>query len=241
MKRIVVSASLLLALHADGAKIHITGPDERQVEFGDGTTAFATLSGGEGCINSTVNVYAPDFVDTGGVSMKDLVSLVAVLAADLEETKARIAAVERVNGMVPPPLLPPSSPPASPLPPLPPPPSPSPPPVDPISGCTAHSNMVSGYIVRVCEGAQGSFFARGHQHGRRATARCWRRCLCHKQLPQRWSWSRWRRLCRNVFHLSRCAFGRGWCGWYNDQQPRKQWWRHHGLRASCQRWRRRWR
>lgn len=45
MKRIVVWASIQYAVHVDGATIHVTGPDERQVEFGDGTMSFATLSG----------------------------------------------------------------------------------------------------------------------------------------------------------------------------------------------------
>ena len=64
MKRIVVWACILYKAHIDGATIHVTGPEERQVEFGDGTTSFATLSGGEGYINSTVMVNAPDFTTT---------------------------------------------------------------------------------------------------------------------------------------------------------------------------------
>jgi len=59
MKRIVVWTSVLYAGYVDGATIHVTGPDERQVEFGDGTTSFATLSGGEGFLNSTVNGECP--------------------------------------------------------------------------------------------------------------------------------------------------------------------------------------
>lgn len=72
MKRIVAWASIQYAAHVDGATIHVTGPEERQVEFGDGTTSFATLSGGEGYINSTVSVYAPDFVTASGVSVDAL-------------------------------------------------------------------------------------------------------------------------------------------------------------------------
>eukprot|EP00325_Prymnesiales_sp_UTEX-LB-985_P002847 CAMPEP_0174706470 /NCGR_PEP_ID=MMETSP1094-20130205/9305_1 /TAXON_ID=156173 /ORGANISM="Chrysochromulina brevifilum, Strain UTEX LB 985" /LENGTH=42 /DNA_ID= /DNA_START= /DNA_END= /DNA_ORIENTATION= len=42
----------MYAANVDGATVHITGPDDRQVKFGDGYTSFATLSGGEGYINS---------------------------------------------------------------------------------------------------------------------------------------------------------------------------------------------
>ena len=38
---------LQYAAHANGANIHITGPEEREVRFGNGITSFATLSGGE--------------------------------------------------------------------------------------------------------------------------------------------------------------------------------------------------
>ena len=62
MKCIVVWASIQYAAHVDGATIHVTGPEERQVEFGDGVNEFATLSGGPGFLNSTVNVYMPQIL-----------------------------------------------------------------------------------------------------------------------------------------------------------------------------------
>mmetsp|Transcript_83144 Transcript_83144/g.166037 ORF Transcript_83144/g.166037 Transcript_83144/m.166037 type:complete len:105 (-) Transcript_83144:329-643(-) len=76
MKRIVVWASIQYAVHVNGATIHVTGPDERQVEFGDGTTSFATISGGEGFINSTVTVNAPDFATMTGTSVNEMMTLI---------------------------------------------------------------------------------------------------------------------------------------------------------------------
>ena len=53
-------------MHVNGAAVHITGPNERLLEFGDGDTSFATLSGGEGFISSSVTLHAPRFVTTSG-------------------------------------------------------------------------------------------------------------------------------------------------------------------------------
>ena len=112
MKRfIAVWASVQYAVHVDGATVHVTGPDERQVEFGDGTTSFATLSGGEGFINSTVTVNAPDFVTMTGTSVNEMMTLI-------RDQQAKIKALEKFVGM-----MPPSAPPAYILPPPPPPPS----------------------------------------------------------------------------------------------------------------------
>ena len=69
MMRIAVWAFVHYAMPVDGATIHVTGPEERQVEFGDGTTSFAVLSGGEGFINSTVTLHAPDFATMEGTSV----------------------------------------------------------------------------------------------------------------------------------------------------------------------------
>jgi len=115
VKHIVVWASIQYAAHVDGATVHVTGPDERQVEFGDGTTSFATLSGGEGFINSTVNVYAPDFVTSTGGSVIDLWALVLQTQAQVASQQGEIEALKVFVGMLPPSLPPPSSPPAHPL------------------------------------------------------------------------------------------------------------------------------
>ena len=89
MKRIVVSAFILYIAHVDSATIHVTGPDHRQIEFGDGTNAFATLSGGEWFLNSTVTVNAPNFVTVAGVSLNEMIALirdqqVAIIAQQAE-------------------------------------------------------------------------------------------------------------------------------------------------------------
>ena len=53
---------LAITISCLGVSIHVSGPDERKIEFGDGVNAMATLSGGTGYINSTVNFNAPDFI-----------------------------------------------------------------------------------------------------------------------------------------------------------------------------------
>lgn len=87
---IVIWASIQYAALVDGATIHVTGPDERQVEFGDGTTSFATLSGGEGYINSTVTVYGPDFVTMTGASVNEMMTLIRELQATVASQQARL-------------------------------------------------------------------------------------------------------------------------------------------------------
>ena len=119
MKRIVVLAFIQYVVHVDGATIHVDGPDERQVEFGDGTTSFATLSGGEGFINSTVTVNAPNFVTMAGSSVSEMVSLIRENQATIVSQQAEIEALKQFVGMMP---SPPKSPPPPPLPPAPPPP-----------------------------------------------------------------------------------------------------------------------
>jgi len=99
MKRIVTWASILYAAHIDGATIHVTGPDERQVEFGDGTTSFATLSGGEGYINSTVTVYAPDFVTVSGASLNEIMALVRAQQTIIVTQQVEINALKEFVGM----------------------------------------------------------------------------------------------------------------------------------------------
>jgi len=127
MKRIVVWTSIFYAGYVDGATIHVTGPDERQVEFGDGTTSFATLSGGEGFINSTVTVTAPDFVTMTGTSMNEMMALirqqqVALIAQQAELNVIRAACTPAPSGPPPSgPQSPPANPSRPPLPPAPPP------------------------------------------------------------------------------------------------------------------------
>jgi len=114
MKLIVVWASIQYAAHVDGARIHVTGPGERQVVFGDGTTPFATLSGGEGFINSTVTMNAPDFVTMTGASVNEMMALIRDQQATIASWQADIEALKRFVGMMPPsatPALPPAPPP----------------------------------------------------------------------------------------------------------------------------------
>ena len=100
MKCIFVWASIQYAAHVDGATIHVTGPEERQVEFGDGTNVFATLSGGPGFLNSSVNVNAPDFVTASGVSVDALGRrLEATDAATIASQQATIAALSQQIGV----------------------------------------------------------------------------------------------------------------------------------------------
>ena len=103
MKRfIAVWASVQYVAHVDGAMIHITGPDERQLDFGDGTTSFATLSGGEGYINSTVTVNAPDFVTMSGASVNEMMTLIREQQTTIESQQVEIAALKQFVGMMPP-------------------------------------------------------------------------------------------------------------------------------------------
>ena len=107
MKRIAVWATVQYAVHVDGATIHVTGPDERQVEFGDGTNAFATLSGGPGYLNSTVTVYAPGFVTMTGTSVNEMMALVRDQQAAIVSQQADIEALKQFVGMMPPSVPPP--------------------------------------------------------------------------------------------------------------------------------------
>ena len=112
MKCIVVWASIQFGAHVDGATIHVTGPDERQVEFGDGTTSFATLSGGEGFINSSVTVNSPDFVTTTGTSVNEMMALIREQQTAIIAQQAEISALKQFVGIGrPAPSLPPSAPP----------------------------------------------------------------------------------------------------------------------------------
>ena len=95
MKHIVVLALMQYAAYVDAAQLHITGPDERELVFGDGTTAFATLSGGEGYVNSTVTISAPDFVTMTGTSLQNELM---VQQAQIGAQQAQIVALlERVD------------------------------------------------------------------------------------------------------------------------------------------------
>jgi hypothetical protein len=120
MKRMVaVLAFLPHAVHVNGATLHITG-SEKQVVFGDGTTAFATLSGGEGFINSTVNVSAPDFVTMTGTSLNNMMTLIRAQQVASIAHQAEIDALKELVGMMPssaPPTLPPFPPSFPPFPP----------------------------------------------------------------------------------------------------------------------------
>ena len=85
MMRIAVWAFIQYAMPVDGATIHVTGPEERQVEFGDGTTSFAVLSGGEGFINSTVTLNAPDFATMEGALIIRLYQKLYMMDQIMEE------------------------------------------------------------------------------------------------------------------------------------------------------------
>jgi len=114
MIRIIIWASIQYAVHVNGATIHVTGPEERQVEFGDGTSSFATLSGGEGYINSTVNVYAPDFVTMTGTSVEEMIALIRAQQVIITAQADELRALKHFVGMQPP-SLPPSTPPMAPI------------------------------------------------------------------------------------------------------------------------------
>jgi hypothetical protein len=101
LKRLVVWAIVHYAGHVDGAKLHITGPDERQVVFGDGTTSLATLSGGEGSLNSSVTLRAPDFVLSSGRSLNEMMALIQAQQVTLVSQQAEIEALKRFVGMMP--------------------------------------------------------------------------------------------------------------------------------------------
>lgn len=78
-----------------GATLHITGPDTRELEYGDGTNAFATLSGGPGYINSTVNVYVNVyFVTMTGASVNEMMTLI-------RNQQNEIARLKHFVGMMP--------------------------------------------------------------------------------------------------------------------------------------------
>jgi len=109
MKCIFVWASIQYAVQVDGATIHVTGPDERQVDFGDGTTSFATLSGGEGYINSSVTVNAPDFVTMTGESVNEMMTLIQEVRVTIASQQVEIGALKQFVGMMP--AMPPSTPP----------------------------------------------------------------------------------------------------------------------------------
>ena len=168
MKRIVIWASIHYAAHIDGATIHITGPDERQVEFGDGTTSFATLSGGEGYINSTVTVNAPDFVTMTGASVNEMMALIRDQQATIVSQQVEIGALKQFVGMAPPlpPMLPPSMPPS---PPMLPPSIPPPPSVPPYStDCSCHrTEGLAGTTASHGESAPANFINCGFQHDTR--------------------------------------------------------------------------
>ena len=117
MKRIVTWASILYAAHIDGATIHVTGPDERHVEFGDGTTSFAALSGGEGYINSTVTVNAPDFVTMTGTSVNEMMSLIRAQQEAIASQQAELNAIRAACACTRSPPAPPFPPPLPPSPP----------------------------------------------------------------------------------------------------------------------------
>ena len=87
MKRIVVWATVQYVVHVNGATLHVTGPEERKVAFGNGVNEFATLSGGEGFINSTVTVNAPDFVTMTGTSVNEMMTLIREQRTEIEALK----------------------------------------------------------------------------------------------------------------------------------------------------------
>jgi len=94
MKRIVVWATVQYAVHVDGATVHVTGPEERKVAFGNGVNEFATLSGGEGYINSTVTVNAPDFVTMTGTSVEEMITVIRDQQVAIIAMQARMDALQ---------------------------------------------------------------------------------------------------------------------------------------------------
>jgi len=176
MKRIVVWASIQYAVHVDGATIHVTGPDERQVEFGDGTTAFATLSGGPGFLNSTVNVYASDFVTMTGTSVNEMMTLIQDQQATIASQQVEIEALKQFVRMLPP-SMPPSPPPSSP--------PPLSPPLSPPDPCACRGGGRT-YIVVM----NGTAHSAGHRQGQGYTYDCGEvpQCCWYHCVGSDWSW-----------------------------------------------------
>jgi len=110
MKLIIVWACIQHAVYVRSATLYITGPDERQVEFGDGTTSFAIISGGERSINSTVAVNAPDFVTMPGTSVNQMMTLIREQQATINAQQVQIDALKQFVGMMPPPPMTPPPP-----------------------------------------------------------------------------------------------------------------------------------
>jgi len=184
MKQIVVWASIQYAVHVDGATMHVAGPDERQVEFGDGTTSFATLSGGPGFLNSTVNVYASDFVTMAGTSVNEMMTLIQDQQATIASQQVEIEALKQF--VMPPPSMPPSVPPPVPPPPVPPPPVPPPHLSPPTASCACRGGGRT-YIV-VDNGAPHSA---GHRQGQGYTYGCGEgvaQCCWYHCVGSDWSW-----------------------------------------------------
>ena len=73
---------LCVSFLAVGARLHITGDDDvRTLVYSDGTTELATLTGGDGFINSSQPINAPNFVTSTGADLKAMQEVVANLSA----------------------------------------------------------------------------------------------------------------------------------------------------------------
>lgn len=106
----VVLLASLTTSHIHCATLHIDGADERRLEFGDRHATFASLLGGEGYINSTVTVTAPDFVTNEGVSVDGFMALIREQQAIIVAQSAEIQELKQFTGMLPPPAPPPMAP-----------------------------------------------------------------------------------------------------------------------------------
>ena len=121
------AVAMLTPLWTLAARVHIAGDDSvRQLVYSDGSTDLATLSGGDGFLNSSATVHATNFVTHAGADMNTIQELIGNLSAtaasqqaELSTLSAEVQALKEFVGMAPPagpPALPPPGPPALPPP-----------------------------------------------------------------------------------------------------------------------------
>ena len=82
----------MLALAVLGARLHITGEDPvREIVYSDGTTTFASIGGGDGWINASTTVNAPNFVTLAGADVNTMQATISNLSATVGSLVATAA------------------------------------------------------------------------------------------------------------------------------------------------------
>ena len=113
---------MLTPLWSLAARVHIKGDGSvRQLVYSDGSTDLATLSGGDGFLNSSATVHATNFVTQAGADMNTIQEMIGNLSAtaasqqaELSTLSAEVQALKEFVGMTPPAGPPPAGPPALP-------------------------------------------------------------------------------------------------------------------------------